>query len=172
MSPQVIRHSKQVCRVALLLTHSLNATDHIFINQGLAQAAALLHDITKTRSLVTGENHPRTGKKFLTMLGYPEVGNIVAQHVQLDRYFESETPTAAEIVNYADKRVLNNTIVSLERRMKYILKRYAKTAHDAQWLNGLLKLSVQSEKRIFKHLPFYPDQIEELLTQKKSKEHP
>lgn len=163
MQPQIIRHSQRVCRVALLLTQGLNCADHIFINQELVQAAALLHDITKTRSLVTGENHPRTAEIFLTMLGYPEVGKIVAQHVQLDCYFESETPGAAEIVNYADKRVLNDTIVSLRHRMRYILKRYAKTANDARRIERLLKLSLQAETRIFEHLAVSPDQLEDWL---------
>lgn len=163
MQPQIVRHSKQVCRVALLLTRGLNTADHIFINQDLVQAAALLHDITKTRSLVTGENHPRTAEKFLAMLGYPEVGKIVAQHVQLDSYFKLETPSAAEIVNYADKRVLNDAIVGLNHRMGYIIKRYAKTAHDAQRVKYLLQLSRQVEVRIFEHLPFPPDQLEQQL---------
>lgn len=163
MQKQIVRHSKQVCRVALLLTRGLNAANHIFINQDLVQAAALLHDITKTRSLVTGENHPRTGEKFLAMLGYPEVGLIVTQHVTLNSYFESDTPGAAEIVNYSDKRVLNDTIVSLEHRMAYILKRYAKTPQDAQRIDHLLKLSQQAEARIFKHLSFTPDQLEKEL---------
>lgn len=163
MQEQIVRHSKQVCRVALILTRGLNSTSHVFINQDLVQAAALLHDITKTRSLVTGENHPRTGEKFLAMLGYPEVGLIVTQHVTLNSYFESDTPGAAEIVNYSDKRVLNDTIVSLEHRMAYILKRYAKTPQDAQRIDHLLKLSQQAEARIFKHLSFTPDQLEKEL---------
>ncbi len=163
MQPQIVRHSKQVCRVALCLTRGLNNANHVFINQELVQAAALLHDITKTRSLVTGENHPRTGEDFLAMLGYPDVGKIVAQHVQLNNYFESETPNAAEIVNYSDKRVLNDAIVSLEHRMAYILKRYAKTPQDAQRIEYLLKLSRQVENRIFEHLSFTPDQLEKEL---------
>lgn len=163
MQEQIVRHSKQVCQVALLLTRGLNSASHVFINQDLVQAAALLHDITKTRSLVTGENHPRTAEKFLAMLGYPEVGLIVAQHVQLNSYFESDTPSAAEIVNYSDKRVLNDAIVSLEHRMAYILKRYAKTPQDAQRIECLLELSRQVEARIFKHLSFTPDQLEKKL---------
>ena len=56
------------------------------LNRDLIRAAALLHDITKTRSFVTSENHALTGGQFLSDLGYPEVGDLVRQHVRLDEY--------------------------------------------------------------------------------------
>lgn len=49
MLPNIIEHSRQVMRVALAITDNLKKD--ISINRDMVMAAALLHDITKTRSL-------------------------------------------------------------------------------------------------------------------------
>ena len=123
MLDNIVAHSIRVCQVATLLTESLNANGHD-LDGNLIRAAALLHDITKTRSLGTSENHARSGADYLRELGYPEVGDIVGQHVNLADFHSEREPTAAEVVNYADKRVLHDQIVSLEERMAYIKERY------------------------------------------------
>jgi len=96
----------------------------------MIRAAALLHDITKTRSFQTLEDHAETGARLVADLGYPEVGRIIGQHVRLESYPPARTPSEAEIVNYADKRVLHDRIVSLDERMGYILKKYGDAPDD------------------------------------------
>ncbi|MBW2599450.1 MAG: HDIG domain-containing protein [Deltaproteobacteria bacterium] len=108
MMDHIVAHSLQVCRVATFLADSLEAD----LNPDLVQAAALLHDITKTRSIETHEDHAQTGKQFLISLGYPRVGDIVGQHVLLDEYFASDSPTEADVVNYADKRVVHDKVAT------------------------------------------------------------
>ena len=44
-------------------------------------AGALLHDITKTKSIQTRENHALTGQELLENLGYARIGKIVGCHV-------------------------------------------------------------------------------------------
>jgi HD superfamily phosphodiesterase len=122
-------------------------------------ASALLHDITKPRSFTTGENHSKTGGEYLTGLGFPEVGHIVRQHVILDSYREDEAPTEAQIVNYADKRVLHDKVVPLDDRMDYIMQRYAKTEAHRQWLMAVWELTATLEARLFDYLAFSPDQL-------------
>ncbi|MFZ0612402.1 MAG: HD domain-containing protein, partial [Desulfobacterales bacterium] len=56
MLDNIVRHSLQVCRVADWLVWQL-ARKGRPLNRDLVEAAALLHDITKTRSLTTGEKH-------------------------------------------------------------------------------------------------------------------
>ncbi|HCX90460.1 MAG TPA: hypothetical protein DHT43_08120 [Deltaproteobacteria bacterium] len=46
MMEHIMAHSRQVCRISLLLADHL---DHAGLNRELIRAAALLHDITKTR---------------------------------------------------------------------------------------------------------------------------
>jgi putative nucleotidyltransferase with HDIG domain len=162
MMEHIVRHSLQVCRVAELLVEQLDAKGRK-LNRDLVQAAALLHDITKTRSLTTGEQHSESGHDLLVDRGYAEVGDIVRQHVKLDMYFGSDAPSEAEIVNYADKRVLHDRIVSLDERMAYILERYGATPEYRDRLRWLWKISNRQEKRIFAELSFPPEAIEKYM---------
>jgi putative nucleotidyltransferase with HDIG domain len=158
MMAHIAAHSRQVCRVALFLAGELRERE-VPLNTDLVRAAALLHDITKTRSFQTGENHARTGAEFLSSLGYPEVGGIVGQHVRLAAYFDGNLPGEAEIVNYADKRVLHEKITSLAERMEYILTRYGKTPGDVLRIRDTWEKTEALEKRLFQRLPFSPDHV-------------
>ncbi len=158
MPDHIQAHSRMVCQVALVLTDGLIGAG-IDINRNLVRASALLHDITKPRSFKTGENHAQSGGVYLSELGFPEVGNIVRQHVMLDHYFAADAPDEAEVVNYADKRVLHDRIVPLDDRMAYILDRYAKTKKHQELLHTLWDHTRTLEKRLFSYLNFHPDII-------------
>jgi putative nucleotidyltransferase with HDIG domain len=158
MMDHIVAHSHRVCQVALHLAERL-AERGLLLNHALVQSAALLHDITKTRSFQTGENHARTGETFLVSRGYPEVGAIVGQHVRLRRTGTPERLGEAEIVNYADKRVLHERIVSLDERMTYILDRYASTADHRRRLHRLWKETLRLEERIFQPLAVTPGNL-------------
>jgi putative nucleotidyltransferase with HDIG domain len=162
MMEHIVRHSLQVCRVAETLARRLRARG-CPVNQALVRSSALLHDITKTRSFRTGETHSETGCTYLEQHGYPEVGAIVRQHVRLDHYFDGQQPTEAEIVNYADKRVLHDRIVSLAERMEYILRQYGTRLEYRKRLQWLWRKSIEQEKRLFADLPFSPAELEQYL---------
>jgi uncharacterized protein len=154
MLENIVAHSIRVCQVATLLTTSLPGNGHN-LNPGLIKAAALLHDITKTRSLKTSENHARTGALYLRELGYPEVGGIVGQHVNLTDFHSEREPTAVEVVNYADKRVLHDKVVSLEERMDYITERYRFSAGElGNRLEQMCQEAGAIENKLFKLMPF------------------
>ena len=162
MLSHIVAHSEQVCRVALCLSSHLSARG-IRMNHELIQAAAMLHDITKTRSFKTKENHAETGAKYLSEKGFPEVGHIVAQHVRLDSYFASQVPMEAEIVNYADKRVLHDKIESLTARMGYILEKYGGNSKHNHQIIRLWEKSKTLEARLFAYVPFLPDQLKQMV---------
>jgi len=161
-------HSKIVCEVALVLADGLQEAG-VPLNRELVRASALLHDITKPRSFETGENHAQTGGELLSGLGFHEVGEIVRQHVVLDRWLppdaspvvclEQNGPNEAEVVNYADKRVLHDQVVSLNDRMSYILHRYARTAERRQLMIQFWERAERLEKRIFDYLNFGPERL-------------
>ncbi|MCX8124834.1 MAG: HDIG domain-containing protein [Spirochaetes bacterium] len=123
--PNVLQHSLQVQKVACAIVNHLNGS--VSINRDLVCAAALLHDITKSRALITGEKHDITGKQLLEELGYPEIADIVGQHVFLDDTSPNSPLTEADIVYYADKRVMHDTIVTVDQRIEDLLKRYGTT---------------------------------------------
>ena len=85
MMDHIVVHSLQVCRVATFLTRHLIEKDHR-LDFELIQSAALLHDITKTRSFKTREDHAQTGGEYMADCGYPEIGELIRQHVKLDNY--------------------------------------------------------------------------------------
>lgn len=155
MPAHIQAHSELVCRVALRLTDGLIRAG-VALNRPLVNASALLHDITKPRSFATGENHSKTGGEYLCGLGYPEVGDIIRQHVILDAYFAQAAPNEAEVVNYADKRVLHDQVVPLEDRMEYILQRYAKTEEHRQWMRAVWDHTLMLENRLFAYLSYTP----------------
>jgi putative nucleotidyltransferase with HDIG domain len=122
--PHIRQHSLVVCDVALHIARLLNQSG-ARLNLADIEAAALLHDITKTASLETGEDHARSGAALLGRLGYARIAEIVAAHIVAD----SADPgiTEDEVVCYADKRVLHDTIVSLDERFAYLRRRYGRT---------------------------------------------
>ena len=162
MFDHIVCHSLQVCRVALFLTDQLRVKG-IDSNDRLIRAAALLHDITKTRSFDTDENHALTGGQLLAELGYPEVGDLVRQHVRLDEYFALEAPDEAQIINYADKRVLHDRIVTFGERMDYIIEKYGKASELQRRLFKLKETTLALESKIFNNLGFAPDDLVKLI---------
>ncbi len=162
MMGHIVAHSLLVCRVALLLTDRLHAHD-ISLNRDLIRAGALLHDITKTRSIKTGEMHTDTGAEVLIREGYPEVADLVRQHVRLDVNTDQGPPTEAEVVNYADKRVLHDRVALMADRLGYIMERYGATPEYRARIRETWKQAEKLEKKIFIHLDISPAQVAELI---------
>lgn len=122
MLPNIFEHSLQVMRVSLAITDNLK--ENVSVNRDLVIAGSLLHDITKTKSLQTKERHDASGGALLRELGYPDIAEIVEQHVIIhDLNLDGEIEEK-EIVYYADKRVMHDTIVTLEERVHDLLQRY------------------------------------------------
>ncbi len=131
MLDNIRAHSLMVTRVAQVLVQGL--TDSSKDNSPLPStdlvlAGALLHDIAKTPCLENHCDHAKQGRDICLELGYPEVAEIVREHVILTEFSSKRYGTgyylAKELVYYADKRVRHEEIVSLEERLEYILERY------------------------------------------------
>ena len=163
MMDHIVVHSLQVCRVATFLTEHLNKQDNR-LNFDLIRSAALLHDITKTRSFQTREDHALTGGEYLSDRGYPEIGDLIRQHVKLDKYSVAGSISEAEVLNYADKRVLHDEIVVLHKRLDYILERYAETPAHRERIIYLWQKTREIENKLFKDLSFVPDDLTRLVS--------
>jgi len=127
-------------RVALVITDNLK--NGVSINRNLVMAAALLHDITKTRALETREPHDQSGGELLRELGFARIGEIVKQHVILLDFNPQERLEEREIINYADKRVMHDRIVSLAERLEDLIQRYGTTEE----IKNLIR---QNESQVF-----------------------
>jgi len=134
MLDNIRAHSIMVARVALVLLQELaNSTKEppsTLPKENLVLAGALLHDIAKTPCLKNLCDHARHGRDICLELGYPEVAEVVREHVILSEFsltrYKSGLFFAKELVYYADKRVRHDEIVSLEERLEYILENYGK----------------------------------------------
>lgn len=166
MLPHIVRHSQLVTDVALLVAVKLNNVGE-HLDLALVEAGALLHDITKTQSIETKENHARTGSELLISLGYQAVANIVRQHICLDAgSLQPDAVTEAELVNYSDKRVKHEEVVNIEERFQDVLERYVTKIPDLQARFEQVQLETRLlEEKIFSRIDISPDQIGHLLAQ-------
>ena len=113
----VFSHCSLVASVACHWTDFLNSAG-ASLNKDLIRAAALLHDIMRDKA-----DHARAGAAFLRARGYRQVADIVATHMDIDNV-EGVLPTEAEIVYLADKVVLGQDIVTLEKRFAAAAERH------------------------------------------------
>lgn len=119
----IIAHCRQVCKVALKVADLLKARG-INVNKELVAAGALLHDVKK----LSPNDHVIEGYELAKALGFPEVALIIKKHglYRLDDGDFVPKTWEGKIVFYADKRVKNDKIVSVDERFEYIRQRYKK----------------------------------------------
>jgi uncharacterized protein len=164
--PHIIEHSQVVHRVALSLYRALNREGEQ-LDPALVEAGSLLHDIAKTDHLPTGESHAQRGAALLQQLGYPEVAEIVRQHVILDHGFLPGPLSEAAVVHYADKRVKHTEVVTLTARFHDLKERYGKNREAWVWLNDLERQVLHLERCIFAKLSIAPETLLSLCLEEK-----
>jgi uncharacterized protein len=167
MLDHIVAHSFRVCQIATYLADHMTR-QNIPLNRDLVHTSALLHDITKTRSIKTGEKHALTGARILNEMGYPEVGSIIGQHVRLNNYSFSTLPEEAEIVYYADKRVLHDKVVPLQDRMEYILKRYGSGPERRRQIRVGWIQTEKLEDKLFRYLSFAPEELNAITSKNRA----
>lgn len=146
MRPNIIDHSIQVMHVSLAITDNLKSG--VAVNRDLIIAAALLHDITKTRSLETNERHDLSGAELLRKMGFTGIAEIVEHHVVLQNLNLLGRLEEREIIYYADKRVMHDKIVTIEERVHDLLRRYGKTEQIENLIHQNKKLVLAVENKI------------------------
>lgn len=159
MPLNIKRHSLLVAEVAVFLGKQLNCNS-LNLDLRTVEAGALLHDVGKMRGLTTGENHALLGARMLAGKVGPAVAGIVGEHIYLEPAQVAGPVTESLLVNYSDKRVKHDTIVSVEERYYDLIARYAKTESHRQLLLGKLELYRQLEAKIFSHLNIEPMGVE------------
>src|SRR4030043_215214 len=161
MMSHIIDHSIEVTKVALYLAMELNKRGQS-IDLGLVEAASLLHDLTKSECLKTKEDHAQTGFQVLKGMGYERVGEVVAEHIQISKAKDSSWISEKEVVNYADKRVQHDRIVSLRERFADLKDRYGKDKIASHQMEKLEKDTLEIEKKIFSIIEINPDDLQHL----------
>ena len=163
MLAHIIDHSLRVAEVATCLGRHLSLAGQT-LDLALIEAASLLHDIAKIESLQSRADHALAGEETVVSLGYPQIlGQVIRHHVRLPEP-PLECPAECEIVNYSDKRVNGNLIVSLRERFDYIRGRYGRTEEIILRISELEERTRQLERKLFARLPFTPEELEATLT--------
>lgn len=117
------------------------------LNRGRVMKACLLHDLCRAE-----KEHARVSAEAIRQEGYPAIAALVAVHHQA-AYSEQEAQgplTEAELLFYADKRVQEDVLVSVEERFRESRKKCrspeACAHHDA-----MLAKTLEIEKKIIKN---------------------
>lgn len=155
MPPHIRRHCMLVAEVSLFLGRLLNCNGSR-LDLNMIEIGALLHDVGKERSLVTGEDHAVLGAEMLTGIAPPGATRIVREHIWLEPSHIEGPITESLLVNYSDKRVKHEEVVSVEARYHDLIARYAKTPVHRRRLLEKLNLYLELEKKIFLHLNIEP----------------
>lgn len=132
---QVIRHMRKVAEVADQLMGGIQMPG---LNRARVMKACLLHDLCRAE-----KQHARVSAEAIRKEGYPAIAALVAVHHQ-SAYSEREAQgplTEAEILFYADKRVQEDGLVSVEQRFRESQKKCrspeACAQHDAMLVKTL-----------------------------------
>lgn len=172
MLDNIRAHSFKVARVAELLVDGLAEAGRSAAprpSKELVIAGALLHDIAKTECLNGKCRHDVLGQEICASLGFPEIGEIVKEHVILKEFtgalYQKGHFRAKEIVYYADKRVRHDEVVSLESRLQYIIDRYGnKDPKREDYIRMNFKQCQDLEIYLFTFLDFTPEQVAPLIS--------
>lgn len=152
----VINHCIMVNKIAVFLAKKLKEKG-IDVNIELVDAASLLHDVGRTGEKEQYPNpvHLERGYERLKEK-YPAVADTIRVHglLLLDRAKTWEQ----KIANYADKRAWEHEVVSLQKRISSIERRYEFTFPEEQ----KQKYS-ELEKEIFDIIELEPDKLGEYI---------
>lgn len=172
MFDNIRAHSLVVARVAETVLQALTETSGRELElpqKELVLAGALLHDIAKSICLKEECLHAQRGGDICLEHGFPAIAEIVCEHVLL-REFSVERYArgvfyAKEIVYYADKRVCHDTIVSLEERLNYILKRYGNNDTERiQRIRDNFQRCRTLEEHLFSRMNFAADELPDQIS--------
>ena len=95
---------------------------------------------------------------------YPEFARLFLELDTLTHNPSAAVSEETKFIHYVDWRILGNKVVSLAERMDYIYGRYGKwiIKNNIDW-NASKQEQFDYEQKLFKHLPFKPDELGEQM---------
>jgi hypothetical protein len=95
-------------------------------------------------------------------MGYERVSEVVAGHIQVSKEMDPSVVSEEEVVNYADKRVRHDRIVSLEERFNDLKDRYGRNLKVSGEWGKLEQATFEIEAKIFSILEINPNDLQHL----------
>jgi len=147
MLPNIVEHSIQVKNVACAIMDHLK--DDVKINRSMVISGSLLHDIAKTRTIKTRElRHDLIGGEMLRKMNLDSLAEICESHVVFQNFDAQGPLEEREIVFYADKRVMHDTVVTLDNRVEDLVHRYGVNDKVKSLIRENKHFVLQIEKKI------------------------
>jgi len=166
MLDNIKNHSIMVAKIAKLLGICLIKTgENICLEKVVS--GALLHDIAKTECIGSKKDHSKIGMEICLNEGLDEIADIVGEHIVLNNFSLTGQLFEKELVFYSDKRVLHDSIVSIDERLKDLIIRYC-NGNDflEQLIISNFKICKNVEEKLFKNLDFFPQDLFKIIKQK------
>jgi len=174
----IFQHCLKVRKVAVFLAQKLKETG-ININLELVNCLALLHDLFKVVALEKLEPNQyynfqyseeeiamwkQLREKYVGMHEcdvaylvfkdqFPELARSIRD---VSNPFKENKSIEENIAHYADWRILNNKIISLQERLIDLQKRYLK---DEEYWKKRAEIITKEEQKLFSKLNFSPEQL-------------
>lgn len=154
----VMRHTELVNKIAVFLANKLQEAG-VDIDVDLVDRASLLHDLDKMQT-IKDDAHGEKTEEILIQKGYPVVGKIAKQH-RFKWIHDPKLSWEAKVVNYSDKRVMHDQLVSLTERLKDAWERYKDIAEYRD--KKAEELFFALEKEIFSLIRLIPEDLEKYI---------
>ena len=135
--PHVIAHCKAVADTAVTIGAALNQKGYQF-DLSLLRSAGLAHDIARIQ-----EDHGAVAADILQELGYQDEADIIRHHMHYSLAAHMDKLTACDLVCLADRLVIEDQYVGLDKRFDYILH---KNENQAMAKEKILQAKAQTRK--------------------------
>ena len=133
----VIAHCRAVADVAVRIGAALNQKG-CHVDLALLKGACLVHDIARTQ-----EAHSRAAADILQKLGYRDEADIIRHHMHYTLAAHMDKLTACDLVCLADRLVIEDQYVGLDKRFDYILH---KNENQAMAKEKILQAKAQTRQ--------------------------
>jgi len=163
----ILYHCRKVNAVAMFIATKLKEKGEE-VDLDLVDIASFLHDVKKAEEVRVEDwgSHEKRAAEFLKSKGYDELAGIILKH-RPESLMPNEIETINwedKIVNYADKRIKHDELVSIDERMKDGFERYIKKLDEQDFVKNHTIINEQLhklEKEIFNKLGMKPEDVTE-----------
>ncbi|WP_028324242.1 DVU_1551 family NTP transferase [Desulfatirhabdium butyrativorans] len=152
--PQVDRHCDAVARLAGKIAEALQSAGYDVCREAVI-AAARLHDLARGKSA-----HARQGACMLRDMGFSRIADIVEVHMDFEPISGEALVTDAEVVYLADKCIVGDCFVGIERRFDETLRLRGVDPAARQAILQRKSQACRSQRRVEALLGYSLDRLE------------
>lgn len=112
-------------------------------------AAGLLHDVAKSWCIDNGGSHAQTGASWVVAeTGNFRVAQAVMHHVEWPWELPADVCAPAHFVSYADRRVMHDAYVTVQKRYEDLIVRYGHTEAQRKSIHASHAQAVKLESAL------------------------